>query len=326
MKRFFLAIACAVGTISSAFASGDSSLAAYYIGVDGSIAPRNGTDGNPYPNNPNHNRLTMLYAHSYVGNTFPTKIINHYHPLGGYRYNGPSTSPTTSFSNARTPEGTRDPLSLQPGIGVFENKYVSNLGSPTSSAYQALEIRSIESLRSGAGPTGTAPSVPFAYFPSVHPDWEAYLNTASGAWLMLNSSPMTATFAEGNGQFSGSVTGVSLGMELLSITSGLNVFNTTGSQLFSSGPGAIENLGLLDANFSFTPVFGTEIGPTETTAFYDARFRFVDLANGSPFGNSGEFRYSFQVAAIPEPTSLALVGLAMAGCFMRRYRNRETSI
>ncbi len=120
MKSLFLAFTLAIATVSSAFASGDPSLATYYIGFDQSTAPRNGTDGNPYANNPNFNRLTMLYAHSYIGNTYPTKIINHYHPLGGYRYTGPSTAPVTTFSNARTPEGTNPPLTLQLGGGVRE--------------------------------------------------------------------------------------------------------------------------------------------------------------------------------------------------------------
>lgn len=197
MRSSLFLLTCMLAFTSPLYASGDPSLATYYVGFEGNVPPRNGSDGLPYPDNPNANRLTMLFAHSYIGDVYPTKTINHYHPLGAYRYTGPSTSPNVTYSNARTPEGTRDPLTLRSGSGPFAGKYISNLGSPTSSDYASLTIRSIESLRAGAGPSGTAPATQFSYG-NLNPAaatydaaWQDYLSTASGSWLMLNSSPLS---------------------------------------------------------------------------------------------------------------------------------------
>lgn len=316
---------------ASVFGSGDPTLATYYIGFDGDPKPRNGSDGNPYPNNPNYNRLTMLFAHSYIADTYPTKTINHYHPLGAPRYTGASTNPATTFSNARTPEGTREPLTLQPGEGQFTGKFVSNRGSATSSEYDALTIRSIESLRSGNGPMGTAPTTPFSYA-NLNPtsatydaDWQNYLSTASGDWLMLNSSPIDpTTFTENGGTYAGSVVDVTVGMQLVDITPGLDVYRMDGSTLFSGGAGSVERLGILDASFSFTPVFGTSTGPSASPALYDAKFKLVDLSTGaSLLGDSGEFRYSFQV--VPEPASVSILSLTLVACAMRATRRGRTA-
>ncbi len=64
--------------------------------------------------------------------------------------------------------------------------------------------------------------------------------------------------------------------------------------------------------------------PSTSNALYDAKFKLVDLRSGTGFGDSGEFTYSFQVTAVPEPASFALVGLPMAGYAVRRFRKKRS--
>lgn len=115
-------------------------LAEFYVGIDSRTAPFNASaadGGGAYPDNPNFERLTLLYQHG-----------DHYHGLGAYRYLGPAASPTLEDTNAnnRVPEIStgQPPLALVAGSGAYAGKFVTmHLGGVE---YSDLELRNVQSL------------------------------------------------------------------------------------------------------------------------------------------------------------------------------------
>ena len=115
-------------------------LAEFYVGIDSRTTPFNAPaadGGGAYPDNPNFNRLTLLYQHG-----------DHYHGLGAYRYLGPAASPTLEDSNAnnRVPEISTGqlPLALVAGSGAYAGKYVTSHLAGVE--YSDLELRNVQSL------------------------------------------------------------------------------------------------------------------------------------------------------------------------------------
>ena len=99
-----------------------AAIVSYYIGVDGrETIPSGLYAGLP---NPNHNRLTFLYAHNYPDNP----STNHYHAKGVIVYTGPNLGASTATTVAATnflPEGSAAPLLLQAGSGAYAGKLVN---------------------------------------------------------------------------------------------------------------------------------------------------------------------------------------------------------
>jgi hypothetical protein len=98
-------------------------------------------------------------------------------------------------------------------------------------------------------------------------------------------------------------------LEVVSMSAGLSAFVSTDSAIASS---AGDRLVLGDGNsFLSSLTFLTDLGLAHNTAL-SATFRLVDLSTGgSPYGGSGEFRFS--LATVPEPGSIAMAGLGLAG-------------
>jgi len=251
-------------------------IGSYYVGVDGLQTIASGTfAGQP---NPNFGRLTLLFAHSYED---PNS--NHYHSKGIYINSGDPANPTiiTSASNF-LPEGSRPPLLLSAGSGLYDGKWVTapyTDPSDTNYPFSFLTLRPTDAL------AGFAPG--------------------SGEYVMHNSS---------GGRWAGSVFGGDIHLELVSLTAGLNIGSSTAFDIGLNQPG--DDLHLGDGMFEFTPVFWAD---AEIAAgVYVAAFKLVD--EDGLFGDSGIFEYRLEV--IPEPSTYAALGLGLivVVIFLRRRR------
>lgn len=161
--------------------------------------------------NPNYNRLTFLFAHPEEDPT-----TNHFHGIGAYSYSGSADNPiiNSTSSNNRIPEPYTGlpPLTLQPSTGIYTDRLVS---TPTIEEYSNLEIEPVSSLQN---------------------------EEDSAADYLLNSS---------SGRWSSSLGDAVIGLELMSITGGLNIANEAGTNILTQ-VGDTYTIGSGD-NFAFTP-------------------------------------------------------------------------
>lgn len=266
----------------------EAELLEYYIGRDLRTTIPTGTHAGL--DNPNFNRVTFLYAHTYP----LTPDINHYHSKGTYSYTGPNLGAATAVNDFNGTFGVSNLLPespafnniyMHPGSGVFSNKLVT--GIDTTSDFNNLRIRSVDTL------TGFAPL-----------SGENYLHISSG------------------GRFAGSMVNSNILMELVSIDPGLGVFDSSGNNLFPS-VGSQLNLGN-GSIIDFTPIFAVDITAIPGQDF-NAVFRLHDTGtgnNGAAWLSSGRFQY--QVTAIPEPSSIAMLGMLGAGVCLHRRRTAQT--
>jgi hypothetical protein len=168
----------------------------YYVAVDSLEVLTSGTyTGLP---NPNHGRLTLLFAHTDEEN--PSS--NHFHAIGAYSYTGPVDNPTVipTNSNNRIPEISTGqlPLRLLPGTGQYRDQLISR---PTAEEYSHLKIESIQAL-SG--------------FPSDSP--EGFL------------------FHSSNGRWTAPLTDAVVALQRVSLSLGFDVVDPAGNKLFRKKP------------------------------------------------------------------------------------------
>jgi len=220
--------------------------------------------------NPNYNRLTYLIAHREEDPT-----TNHFHGIGAYSYSGTVDNPSIDSTNTnnRIPETytNQPPLTLLPGTGIYRDRLISGL---SNEGYSNLKIEPIASLKNAPEPE------------------DQYL---------YNSS---------NGRWQPSLQGATIGLQLASISNGLNIVNSAGVDILKS-VGDIYTIGSGD-NFSFTPTFWTQKAAPLGT--YSATFKLLDLGtdnNRTAFKDSGTFSLDFQVKKVPEPS--AILGLGIIG-------------
>lgn len=140
--------ACIIGAASLlSGASAEAALFSYYIGVDNLQTIASGTYAGL--SNPNANRLTLLYAHTYTA----TPGSNHYHSKGVYTYSGPAGSPTTIVSSSNyLPEGANPPLGMVAGSGFYSGKSV--VDENPSNAFSLIDFRDTSDLSGFASGTG----------------------------------------------------------------------------------------------------------------------------------------------------------------------------
>ena len=230
--------------------------------------------------NPNYNKLTFLFAHF---RDDPT--TNHFHSLGSYSYTGPVSNPTIidTNTNNRIPEYFTGlpPLTLLPGSGVFDNKLISK---SSEEEYSNLTIKSVQSLLDYG-----------------EEDTNYLYNSSDGRWQGLLGEAAIA-------------------LELVSLTSGLNIADSNGVNLFDF-VGDTYLIGEGDG-FSFLPTFYT--AKSAEKGEYSATFRLVDLNSNNgriPLDPSGTFSFDFQVAAVPEPS--LLLGLGLLGGLIFRSQKKN---
>ena len=241
----------------------------YYVGIDSLVNVASGT----YAGLPNLNngKLTFLYAHPSA-----TPATNHYHSKGLMRYTGlnlGAATATEASPHNHLPEGTRRlQLTIASSGGIYDGKRV--VAPDAADSFSLLTIEDTGKLSGFAAGTSEA--------------------------FMFNSS---------GGRWNGALTGADVHLELVSLTSGLNVGDSSTLNLFSV-PG--DDLHLEDS-FSFTPVFWTDA--SAAPGDYTAVFKLTDESN--TFGDSGNFE--FRMTVIPEPSS-ALLGAFGALALLRRKR------
>ena len=297
--RTFVAIAILLATCASVFAAPESGIALYQVGIENRPVLTSGT----YLGlaNPNHNRLTFLYSHTYAD----TPWSNHFHRIGSYGYTGPAASPTVALSTAdRVPETYQldNGLTLLPGSGAFAGKFVSGVGPATlpddhiEQEYGALTIAPFDSL--------------LAFDGLDHPD---PLLEDPNPVLVGAKHPGHYLVNASSGVYKNSVDGVRIGLELTAISPGLEITDAAGSSLFGS-VGDVLTLGET-GDWSLTPYFAVD-GLTTPAAAFSATFKLVDRSDTPRFGDSAPF--SFDFVTVPEPTGAALGLVALGLAAMRR--------
>jgi hypothetical protein len=254
MKRVgrLLAAAALLAALGSAGARAD--IASYYILADGLPVFTSGVY-NGYAN-PNFNRLTFAYAHTYATNP----ANNHYHTKGRYQLsNSPPNVVTNINANNYLPEGAIPPLVLRRGTGIYFDKLASLPYTDTADPgypFSKLEIRSVLDL------------VGFT-----------------------NGSPEDILYKSSNRRWTNLLTGADIHLELVHLSPGLNVGTTNALSVGLSMPGDELHLGDGAQPISFTPVFWTDL--TAPPGVYIARFKLTD-ENGV-FGESGPFEFRVEV-------------------------------
>ncbi|MBN4001603.1 all3515 family Zur-repressed PEP-CTERM protein [Nostoc sp. LPT] len=222
--------------------------------------------------NPNYNRLTFLFAHR----NEDQPESSHFHSIGAYSYSGSLDNLTINPTNTnnRIPESYSEqpPLTLLAGTGFYTGRLIS---TPTDKEYGNLTIEPVASLKT-----------------SKELDNQYLFNSSNGRWRS-------------------SLEGANIGLQLASISSGLNIGDSAGVNIVNS-VGDIYTIASGD-NFSFTPTFWTDAAAP--LGNYSASFKLVDLGTGSnptPFEESGTFSFDFEVKTVPESSTvfgLGIVGL-----------------
>lgn len=227
--------------------------------------------------NPNYNRLTFLFAHREED-----PLTNHFHGIGAYSYSGPFSSPTINPTNTnnRIPETYTGlpPLRLVPGAGIYQGRLVT---IPSAEEYSNLRMKPV-----------------------------AAINKSSdlGEQILFNSS---------GGRWKGSLADAAIALQLVAITEGLNIANSSGVDILKN-IGDTYTIGSGD-DFSFLPTFW--LGSSAQPGKYSATFKLLDVGSTqdrTAFKQSGTFTIDFQT--VPEPSTV--VGLGLLG-LMALMRSRS---
>jgi hypothetical protein len=292
--------AAALGLSSMAVASPEPGINFYHVGIENRPNITTGVyAGQP---NPNHNRLTLLYPHTFLA----TPTSNHFHRIGAYGYVAPGTpaSPVVGFiANNAIPEPYQldNGLSLLPGSGVFAGKSVSGLGPAQlpndiiEEEYGNLLLKPVDDLYQYDGVVDPLGRTLADGNPMMHP-----------GHILLNASA---------GAFKSSVAGAQIAMKLTAITPGLSILDQSGSPLWSA-VGETRSLGT-GTGWSLDPVYAVD-GAVPAGTQFSATFVLSDTRTSGAFGDSAPFSFNF--VTVPEPASAAL--LALAGCGVAFGRRR----
>ncbi len=230
--------------------------------------------------NPNYGRLSLLLAHYTPG-------TEHYHPIGVWSYSGSPSSPIVMNTNTnnRLPELYQRPtgqeyIYMRPASGVFAGHYRTGL-DPMEMEYSNLLIQ----------PTGVLAG-------SSDERIQRLYNSSAGRWR-------------------GTLGQARVGLQLVDITPGLLILLPDGTRILEQ-VGQVYEIGQGDS-FAFHPVFALPFG--SPMRVYSASFRLIDLNTSpgyTPLRDSGVFHFDLQ--PVPEPSTMAVLGIGLAGLLWRRIR------
>lgn len=198
----------AAGLFLTSAGQSSAALFSYYVGVDNLSTIASGEFAGLA--NPNANRLTFLYAHSYA----ETPASNHYHSKGVYRYQpGSGASPVIEVSSSNyLPEGTLPPLAMVSGSGIYAGRSV--VDEDPSNHFSLINLKDTTDLSGFA--------------------------TGTGENYMFNSSA---------GRYTGGIAGADIHLVLVSMSGGLNIGSSSAFSIGLNNPGDEYHLGD-DVNFS----------------------------------------------------------------------------
>ena len=267
--RAGLAVAALLVSVATSFAK-DPDIASYFVGVDGLATIATGAFATLA--NPNHNRLTFLYAHTYTA----TPGINHYHSKGIFRYN-----PTSTFANPIVhqnpnnflPEGNIAPLTLSLASGgAYDGKLVAGI-FPVSDPRHGFSFLTIVDTGKLTG-----------------------FGVGEPETILLNSS---------SGRWNGSLSGADVHIELVGLSAGLNVGVGLVLNAFVNPSDDFH----LEDSFNFTPTFWTEFNAAP--GIYIAQFKLTDEAAIFADYGTFEFRFEVipEPSATAALAGLAALGL-----------------
>jgi hypothetical protein len=209
---------------------------------------------------------------------------NHYHAKGTYSYTGANVGGATAVNPYNGAFGTGNAVR---DAGVF------NL-LPGDGVFAGQFVSGLDPT-DDSGNTLLRSVDALAGAPVNSPDWFQF-NSGSGRWTK-------------------SLAGTNLQLKLISTTGGASVLDASGKVLMSQS-GDTLNLGAGDS-MAFTPIFSMSSLGTGSMVF-----TLTDL-NGL-YGDSGQFVYSLNATtAVPEPTSMLLVGVAAGFGGFASYRRRR---
>ncbi len=209
-----------------------------------------------------------------IGNL--TLLLNHgdhYHGIGAYSYSGPAATPTTNDTNSnnRIPEifSLEAPLALNWGSGSLYSGKLTSQNNP--SEYGNLTFARVDTL--------------------------ADHDVGSEEQILFNSSANRWSTLLGN---------TSIGLQLISATTGLFVGDAQNTNLFTNSD-TISLDSYLDTEFA--PIFWT--ASNLPAGKYTAEFRLVGLNDANI--NSGRFYFDFAPVAVPVPTAAWLFASGLFG-------------
>lgn len=209
----------------------------YYVGRDARPTVIGGAyDGLP---NPNFDRLTLLYAHTYSA----TPANNHYHGKSNYSYRGPNLGAATLVAP------TNGNTAGVPSNFVPEGTF----GSSTR----------IELLPSGGSfVSGLTPSIEFADLRLQATDSLASFDATSSEGILFRAGGSPTP-----GRYTPTVAGANVSLVVVGITPGLIFAGTLDSV------GDTLNIGTLSSNFEFAPT-----ATASTLGDYSIEVRLVDTS------------------------------------------------
>jgi hypothetical protein len=285
--RLTLLLATSAGlcSLSRAYVSGQDN---YFVGIDTLTTLTSGAFAGQA--NPNFGKLTILYAHMYPDSGSPGAASSHYHAKSSIRlYRDTVSGPILTSDTAVT-------VNAQ-GVLTGLVNYV-----PETSGTK---------IRLGEG-SGTFSGKYATGFLGNSTEWEN-MTFRPNAWLNRPGASLAeiSTYNTSGGRYTGSLGTRTIGLRIESLSAGLEAWDVTGTTQYNVG----QVISLGSGDFRSAPIFATNTSMGQGVSL-NALVRIVDLSDPTVSSGTTEFRF----ATVPEPTSMAVLGIGAAALLRKRKR------